>query len=111
MCTCKYAVSSEYCSASYSGKMNIPKVIAHSHSSSCPGFIRKTMDWWNRPKIARYATERVACGEMAGRWLFGDKAYQSGQVILVNNAIQAEKSAFRQKSGMYFAKRWAGKIR
>ena len=94
------------------GKMNIPKVIAHSHSSSCPGFIRKTMDWWNRPKIARYATERVACGEMAGRWLFGDKAYQSGQVILINNAIQAEKFCFQAEERGVLRKKmgWENKI-
>ena len=94
------------------GKMNIPKVIAHSHSSSCPGFIRKTMDWWNRPKIARYATERVACGEMAGRWLFGDKAYQSGQVILINNAIQAEKFCFQAEERDVLRKKmgWENKI-
>ena len=94
------------------GKMNIPKVIAHSHSSSCPGFIRKIMDWWNRPKIARYATERVACGEMAGRWLFGDKAYQSGQVILVNNAIQAEKFCFQAEERDVLRKKmgWENKI-
>lgn len=75
-------------------EMKVPKVIAHSHSSSCPGFIRKTMDRWNRPKIARYATDRAACGEMAGRWLFGNKAYESGQVVLVNNAIQADRFSF-----------------
>ena len=55
--------------------MKVPKIIAHSHSSSCPGLIRKIMDNWNRPKIAKYATDRIACGEMAGRGLFGDKAY------------------------------------
>ena len=77
--------------------MKVPKIIAHSHSSSCPGLIRKIMDNWNRPKIAKYATDRVACGEMAGRWLFGDKAFQSGQVTLINNAIQAEKFSFSEK--------------
>ena len=45
--------------------MKVPKIIAHSHSSSCPGLIRKIMDNWNRPKIAKYATDRIACGEMA----------------------------------------------
>ena len=34
---------------------------------------------------------------MAGRWLFGDKAFQSGQVTLINNAIQAEKFSFSEK--------------
>lgn len=77
--------------------MKIPKIIAHSHSSSCPGLIRKMMDWWNRPKIAKYATDRIACGEMAGRWLFGDKAFQNGQVKVINNAIQVEKFSFSEE--------------
>ena len=77
--------------------MKVPKIIAHSHSSSCPGLIRKIMDNWNRPKIAKYATDRIACGEMAGRLLFGDKAFQRGQVTLINNAIQAEKFSFSEK--------------
>lgn len=77
--------------------MKIPKIIAHSHSSSCPGLIRKMMDWWNRPKIAKYATDRIACGEMAGRWLFGDKVFQNGQVKVINNAIQAERFSFSEE--------------
>ena len=92
-------------------KMGVPKVIAHSHSSSCPGFIRKTMDQWNRPKIARYATDRVACGEMAGRWLFGDKAYQNGEVVLINNAIYTERFSFSSEKRTELRKEmsWEGK--
>lgn len=75
-------------------KMGVKKVIAHSHSSSCPGILRKTMDRWNRPKIARYATDRVACGELAGKWLFGEAAFANGEVMIINNAIDTGKFAF-----------------
>ena len=34
-------------------EMGGKKVIAHSHSSSCPGLIRNLMDSFNRPFIAR----------------------------------------------------------
>lgn len=92
--------------------MKVPKIIAHSHSSSCPGLIRKIMDNWNRPKIAKYATDRIACGEMAGRWLFGDKAFQSGQVTLINNAIQAgEVQFFRKSTEIHSERNWDGKIK
>lgn len=49
---------------------------------------------------------------MAGRWLFGDKAYQSGQVILVNNAIQAEKFCFQAEERDVLRKKmgWENKI-
>lgn len=69
------------------------------------------MDNWNRPKIAKYATDRIACGEMAGRWLFGDKAFQSGQVTLINNAIQAEKFSFSEKTEIHSERNWDGKIK
>ena len=55
--------------------MGVKKVIAHSHSSSCPGVIRNLMDSWNRPRISRYATDKVACAEIAGRWMFGSKSF------------------------------------
>lgn len=91
--------------------MKISKIIAHSHSSSCPGLIRKMMDWWNRPKIAKYATDRIACGEMAGRWLFGDKVFQNGQVKVINNAIQVEKFSFSEEERISLRKKlgWENK--
>ena len=75
-------------------QLGIKKVIAHSHSSSCPGIIRNLMDSFNRPFISRYATEMVACGELAGKWMFGVKAFEKGKVTVINNAIQTEKFLF-----------------
>ena len=75
-------------------EMGVKKVIAHSHSSSCPGLIRNLMDSFNRPFIARYATDMVSCGELAGKWMFGEKNFLKGKVTVVNNAIQAEKFSF-----------------
>ena len=74
--------------------MGIKKVIAHSHSSSCPGVIRNLMDSWNRPRISRYATDKVACAEIAGRWMFGSKAFEQGEVTVIQNAICADKFSF-----------------
>ena len=91
--------------------MKVPKIIAHSHSSSCPGLIRKIMDNWNRPKIAKYATDRIACGEMAGRWLFGDKAFQSGQVTLTIMPFRQRSSVFQRKTEIHSERNWDGKIK
>ena len=74
--------------------MGVKKVIAHSHSSSCPGVIRNLMDSWNRPRISRYATDKVACAEIAGRWMFGSKAFEQGEVTVIQNAICADKFSF-----------------
>lgn len=72
----------------------VKKVIAHSHNASAPGLVRKLMDKWNRPKISRYATVKLACGEAAGRWLFGDTAFENGEITLISNAIDVEKYSF-----------------
>ena len=69
----------------------VRKIIAHSHNASAPGMVRKLMDRWNRPKINRYATAKLACGEAAGRWLFGDAAFENGEITLISNAIDVGK--------------------
>ena len=74
----------------------VRKVIAHSHNASAPGIVRKLMDGVNRPRLSLYADQKFACSEKAGRWLFGDKAYELGQVTLVANAIQTEKYGFSE---------------
>lgn len=76
----------------------VGKVIAHSHNSSAPGMLRRLMDEWNRPKISRYANVLVACSEKAGRWLFGDQAYDRGQVILLSNAIDVDRFLFSEET-------------
>lgn len=75
----------------------VGKVIAHSHNASAPGMLRRILDQWNRPKISRYADVLAACGEKAGRWLFGDQAYEQGQVVLLSNAIDVERFLFSEE--------------
>ena len=58
----------------------VRKVIAHSHNASAPGIVRKLMDGVNRPRMKHYVNEKFACSEKAGRWLFGDKAFERGEV-------------------------------
>lgn len=70
------------------------KVIAHSHNSSAPGLIRTLMDKYNRPKVGSYADIKFACGEKAGRWMFGNEAFDAGEVRIVRNAIDVERYLF-----------------
>ena len=65
-------------------KAGVKKVIAHSHNASAPGMLRKMMDKLNRPKLNRYADRKLACSEVAGRWLFGEMAYNRGPIALLN---------------------------
>lgn len=38
-----------------------------------------------------FATNYFACSEKAGRWLFGDKEYNKGNVLLVRNAVDEKR--------------------
>ncbi len=70
----------------------------HSHNASAPGIVRKLMDGMNRPRIKHYVNEKFACSEKAGRWLFGDKAFERGEVTLVANAIETDKYGFSESN-------------
>lgn len=72
--------------------------IAHSHSTSSPKeFARNTIKNILRPFSKKYATAYFACSEKAGRYLFGDRAFDSGKVVIVNNAIDLERFKFSLK--------------
>lgn len=76
----------------------VKKIFAHSHNASVPGLMRKVMDRCNRGKVSLYATGKLACGEAAGRWMFGDEAFEKGEVTLVSNAIDVEKYVYSSEN-------------
>lgn len=60
--------------------------IAHSHNSQCKfSLLHKLL----RPLFNRLYTHAMACGEEAGRWLYGKKPF-----TVVRNAIDARAFAF-----------------
>ncbi len=71
---------------------NVPIRIAHSHSTT------NRKEWKKnliknilKPFAKIFATDYMCCSEMAGRWLFGNKEYDKGNVYLLNNAIDLDK--------------------
>lgn len=70
----------------------IPIRIAHNHSVP-------DGDDWRRNILKNilkqfskvYATDYFTCSEKAGRWLFGEKTYNRGEVYLLKNAIDFQK--------------------
>ena len=44
-----------------------------------------------------FATDYMCCSELAGRWLFGNKEYDKGNVYLLNNAIDLDKFKYDEK--------------
>lgn len=76
----------------------VPIRIAHSHSTTNPKEKKKNlMKQVLRPFSKTFATHYMCCSELAGRWLFGDKEYEKGNVYLLNNAIDLEKFKYNEK--------------
>ncbi|MGX7025492.1 glycosyltransferase family 1 protein [Vagococcus hydrophili] len=82
----------EYIMLSYFSK--VPVRIIHSHSSGnmfSSGKLVKNIEKWNKKKINKFVTDKFACSELAGEWLFNDKNYK-----VVKNAIKLEKFRFNK---------------
>lgn len=76
----------------------VPVRIAHSHSTTNPKEKKKNiMKMVLRPFSKIFATDYLCCSELAGRWLFGDKEYDNGNVFLLNNAIDLDKFKYDNK--------------
>ncbi len=72
--------------------------IAHSHSTTNKKEKKKNLlKQVLRPLSKRYATDYFCCSELSGRWLFGDKEYDNGNVFLLNNAIDLNKFKYDEK--------------
>ena len=79
-------------------KVGVPVRIAHSHSTTNKKEWKKNLlKQVLRPFSKEYATNYMCCSELAGRWLFGDKAYDEGKVYLLNNAIDLDKFKYDKK--------------
>ena len=79
-------------------KAGIKGRIAHSHSTTNKKErLKNTLKNVLRPFSKLYATDYFACSEKAGRWLFGDRAFDRGKVTIVNNAIDLDKFVYRSE--------------
>ena len=78
-------------------KAGVKVRIAHSHSTTNKKEWKKNLlKQILRPFSKVYATDYMCCSELAGRWLFGDKAYDSEKVYLLNNAIDLDKFKYNE---------------
>lgn len=76
----------------------VPVRIAHSHSTTNKQEKKKNLvKQVLRPFSKIFATDYMACTEHAGRWLFGNKEYDNGNVYLLNNAIDLDKFKYDEK--------------
>lgn len=78
--------------------IGVPIRIAHSHSTTNKKEWKKNLiKLILRPFIKYVATDYMACTEHAGRWMFGDKEYNNGNVYILNNAIEIDNFLFDNK--------------
>ena len=76
-------------------RAGVPVRICHNHSTAHWGEGKKTLlKYLLRPFNKLFATDWFACGEKAGRWMYGDRAFEKGKVHVMPNAIDTEKFAF-----------------
>lgn len=76
-------------------RAGIPVRICHSHSTAHWSEGKKTLfKYILRPFNKIFATDWFACGEIAGRWMYGDKAFDIGKVTVIPNAIDIVKFAY-----------------
>lgn len=76
----------------------VPIRIAHSHSTTNKKEKKKNLlKQVLRPFSKIYANKYMCCSELAGRWLFGNKEYDKGNVYLLNNAIDLDNFKYDEK--------------
>lgn len=80
-------------------KAKVPVRICHNHSTATWHEPKKTLlKYILRPFNKIFATDYFACGEKAGRWMYGNKAFDTGKVYVMPNAIDTEKFAFNKQN-------------
>ena len=72
-------------------KAGIPVRIAHSHNTSIDKDFKYILKQFFRFRITSVANVFLACGEEAGRYLFGNRPFK-----VIPNAVEAEKFYFNQ---------------
>lgn len=76
-------------------RAKVPVRICHNHSTAHWGEGLKTLlKYILRPFNKLFATEYFACGETAGRWMYGNKCFEKGEVTVMPNAVDTEKFAY-----------------
>lgn len=76
----------------------VPVRIAHSHSTTNRKEKKKNLMKQILRLFAKvFATDYMCCSELAGRWLFGNKQFEKGNVYIINDAIDLEKFKFDEQ--------------
>lgn len=86
-------------------RAKVPVRICHNHSTAHWGEGKKTLlKYLLRPFAKVFATDYFACGEQAGRWMYGDRCYEAGKVRVIPNAIDTKRFAYDSQAGIQLRK-------
>lgn len=79
----------------YAKKYGIPVRIAHSHNTGYQTNSKAQQILGNlfKSKLKKYATDYVACSQIAGEWMFGKDA----EMLVLPNGVDLEKFQYRQE--------------
>lgn len=69
------------------------KVLIHSHNGDDK---KKIRHYLFRIILNKFADKKLACSEVAAKWMFGKKAVKNNEVILCNNFIDTDKFLFNE---------------
>ena len=72
-------------------KAGVPVRIAHSHNTAIDKDFKYLLKLYFKTRINSVATNRLACGQEAGSFLFGNKPFD-----IIPNAVDAKKFYFNQ---------------
>jgi glycosyltransferase involved in cell wall biosynthesis len=72
----------------------IPVRIAHAHNEYLTHDFKTLVRDYFRHHLSPYITQGFACSQSAGRWLFGEDMMTSGEVEIVQNAIDLHKYSY-----------------
>ena len=75
-------------------RAGVPVRICHNHTTAHWGEgVKTVLKYILRPFDTVFATDRFACGETAGRWMYGSRCFERGGVTVMPNAIDTAKFA------------------
>ena len=79
----------------------VPVRISHCHVTAGRGkgeFLRNIFKYILRPFSKIFPTHYFSCSEHAGKWLFGKKTFERGDVTVINNAINIETFLYNEQA-------------
>lgn len=80
-------------------RAGVPVRICHNHTTAHWGEGKKTLlKYILRPFNKLFATDYFACGEKAGRWMYGNRCFDAGRVHVMPNAIDTKKFEYDQEA-------------